>query len=788
MPTGPDGDAGEDRDRAYFVWLHESTSQGSAERRVLGRSYFFWLQEKYVRDSAYTEETGGFFSRFVTTINAAVTAWWKPILTILIMALIIIEIVGTYTAARNRLVVFPFEMRGDKSADQSVGQHFATSLAAYLTDIRATFPREPASFHEMLDTAGGAPNIVEFVVSRMPASVQPEVLVPERGAIAIEPLKFGPFSLSIGSFLLQHWPKPQSASISGSIENWGHQLRARVFINGAAPFAVSVPADTSMEELLQRVGAAVVHRFGWLPDTGMNPRGMYHFIEGARHHARYLAGDGIADLNQARAYFLAAVNESPGSAVARLHLAGAQRSAALAGPLDEEGLLSAIQNFSALLGRDSLTASAEIGLVQSSIQLLERDVACGLLYGYLQSVLERVEAWNLEQSGPPEVQIVRAILRGRMQWLIADRAMSDGSCSHAVQHARGTREIGILLERTAAAYDHAERTIRQHRGQKPWLERVGLHYIEYQRVHLLGTMFHFHMGREDRTLARRSLDDAIRLATSLVGLHQASALPSRAFSLGNLRGTIAEDYLRRATLAVDEVGRQSDLVEADLHLVAAATDGGAETARWASLRLANLRFAQGRWRDGFDLILRSRGLAAEQERSLSQVLNSELAALGAMVEMHDQRARFLTIVSDIAKANHDGLFVRTVLADAQRRHGQLVEAQRTIAAARRLASTPTTGWVGPLVLERLSFVEAKLAAACGDMEGGRAILAGQEASASGDAAYQASRLFDLYEIAVLVRDEERARTLLTGLRYMAGSETFAWPPPRAPMTCGTSNL
>ena len=229
----------------------------------------------------------------------------------------------------------------------------------------------------------------------------------------IQPIKVaGLFEIPVDKIIIKLLPYFHKTTVEGTVIRWNDDISIYISVGGHDLLTVHASNKLGINQLLKRVGSALIEHEHWLAIPEMRTAAKVPFSDGLGDYIDYLRTRDPDALRSAEVNYQKAAALDSSSALVRLHLAVVQYQQAFQSVSYAK---DSIDNFSLILGNETMKEGAELGLVAATLRYIERyHPDCYGFNQYMDSMLERSKFWDVQRDKDSDrAQLDRRILHGR---------------------------------------------------------------------------------------------------------------------------------------------------------------------------------------------------------------------------------------------------------------------------------------------------------------------------------------------------------------------------------------
>jgi tetratricopeptide (TPR) repeat protein len=531
-------------------------------RQALAKRHQSLLQDK---DSA-TSWAGQFWT-FAKTVTATA-------------AFVSVATIGyTLWSTSGKFVVLPFEIRGQARENSELSNDISGAIAESINDVANLFSQVKRSKEEF--DAFNYADLIPLYLQKIPLTVIPSFSYVQQ-SIAFSKITVKGVDIPIGRWIFENFSFFHRDYISGTLEIWNGDLVARVFIRGKQSFILTADSAKSMRWLVDMIVAEISNREHWVDVPRVKSPALMYFTRGFLSYVRYSESADKSDLESAKNYYKNAIDIDHEFRIARMHYAITKYIS-----WTKEDLYDAIQNFSYLIGDNSLEDRPRVGYIASILRYLDRANDCVNYNSYI----DRAKQALTEQIGSrKELSVEELVLRAGIKWKTLNVRTNNHECRNADNISPfDIKEINDGYDSIMVDYNHAIEKLLTRRGSG---FRVALLRIRKRTV--LDDKSNALMRVNKFDDAKSALLESIQLANAMTGeleaiprWHLNDTMPFYLQSIANthLRVAYAKTKLHEKT--DEHIKRAKEL------LTRALLESSGNVEEWTGLKLAELLFSSG---------------------------------------------------------------------------------------------------------------------------------------------------------------------------------------------------
>lgn len=567
------------------------------------------------------------------------------------------------------VVILPFDVIGDNTLNKDIGTSLSESVSVYLEYTNNVFNGASGDSNFKQNENPSLFDPVEDLMTILPLSNIPKT--ESVNTKIIQPIKiFGFIDIPVDMLIIKALPYFCKAIIDATIIKWNDDIIIKISTGSHGSFTVHTSNKLGFDQLVKRVGAALIDHERWLAIPEMRTAAKELFSDGLGDYLDYLKTRDPDALKSAESKYNNAVIQDPLSALARLHLAVVQYERALE---SEKYARNSIDNFSLILGDDSLKAAAEIGWMAATLRYVERyHPNCYLFNQYMEPLIRQVQSSNIEQGKERLLkEIDRIILYGRVLFVAGEKLAEEPDCRLTSKNDKESSDVHEIIARSRELFNESTKLIGERQGNAPFHKQIHIDlYLKLLEAYTWDSDAVGYSLLGDSFQTQNALTHGLELFSALLKEKQALPYWQRRGFAPFLRGSIADDELRLAEFkSPNEAAYLRD--DAVNQLLSALVGGTKEVTAWAALRLADVGFAEQNWNDGIRwLVIGSREFDGN-EYPLQDLLDQNNLTAGIFFPLQSKVCSAIKKLEYLAQEDSFGVMVPVFLADILRRNGDL---------------------------------------------------------------------------------------------------------------------
>jgi hypothetical protein len=606
----------------------------------------------------------------------------------------LVSVIQILVVVHGKLVILPFEVRGDQNTPSELGASFAQSLSIALNEYRQLFPSLKPNDSRQVLTSKNYSDLVQSFMSDLPFVEIPRTSPLNKGAAVLDAIKIGPISIPVSQIIFENLAFFHDDTLRGSLEIWGGDLVARISLSGnEKTIVVTASKEEGYRTLITRATVELLQEKKWIVPIPMKLSALAMFSDGLRNYLDFDAYGEERFIKAAREKYQAALLADSNADLARLHLGAAQYVST-----EPAIIAKAIENFSLLLGNPHYARAAKIGYVASVLRFITREGGCSAIYRFLTPMLQVASSW--EQSGKPPLEAEELLLWSGTFRLAVGYLLPGKSCAKWVQSILGVDDIDVVFTKAQQGYQQALTKIAEpNRYSEGEVTRFRFHVSLSLKYLLDDVVDHSILTRKPNLeFASAALEAGKEIQAQKDKLSEAQ----QRFFVPSIAGSIADSYLRIAKIKESDPAETRQLVSAAIdQLRIALRSSEPPTVQWALFRLADLELGRSDAGASLEWLIKAYGHVP----SFATAFDESYFPFGMLLERPAQRCEAIRLFKRGSAAG--SIASRLLLVDALRRQGDERGAS-ALAESLRESIESSTKWMGDVIRQKLSFVQAKL--------------------------------------------------------------------------------
>lgn len=696
-----------------------------------------------------------------------------------------ISLAQLYVSIYGKLVILPFEVHSEQSVAGDFGASFAGALAATLNEYRALYPSSESLLVEKSTQIRKSFDVVQVYISDLPFVNIPRSSPLNKGSIAFDGINLGGITIPLKQILFEGLGFLHKDTLRGSLELWGNDLTARIFVAPEQELVVSVDKAKGFRALLDRLAVEIIREKNWMSSVRMQPLALVSFTAGLKSYAAYSTSGDQERLQFARAKYKEAVKLDPSADIARLHLATAEFDS-----WDKSELRSAIDNFDIIRGSHVLKRHAQIGYVASILRYVQRSGDCTAAIQFLDRAIDETLRWPVAEESAYSERFARLVLNGSAFHTVGTFLLPNSSCSESLKRTIRGVELPSVFSKAEERYNAALDTINEitkdnldlaHRYRLQ--VQLRLRYLLHDKSDWL--MLSSVPGETSPPDVIPILNNAVVAGVSLMEAKLRLPEQQREGFAPYLSGSLAESYLRLAAASLPE--KREDMIEQAVRLLRSAVTSERKASHWSMLRLADIAYARDRPREAIDWINTYLNESGVSKLPFGLLVDQNARGFGVLAESAETRCDLIGALAAALKTDSSNLLGRLLFTDLLRRSGDLAGAKAALLEAENNPKL-ITQWQGHSMQLKMALVREKIEVVSNPTNGSPDRIKRLAEVILNRYPTTSDLVTDLHELAVLLDDKD----LLTNLKFATnnkGYSTEGWVPKmmlRSSHPCGKS--